>query len=57
MAEITLVVPDENCKGCDFLTDVSYTPQEQYYCRIFKLKIEDCKKCLSCKLLTTRKGE
>lgn len=61
MAEITLVVPDENCKGCDFLAYSSYKSsyqcyQERYYCQIFKCNIANNKKCLSCKLLSTRKG-
>ena len=57
MTEITLVVPDENCKGCDFLMNTSYDYQERLYCRIFQLRIDEYKKCLSCKLLSTKKGE
>lgn len=61
MAEITLTVPNENCEKCDFLMyrQPSYTENRGFedYCRLFGTPIYDKKKCLSCKILTTRKGE
>ena len=62
MVEIKVSVPDENCKGCNFLVYSSYETsyqcyQERYYCQIFKCDIKRNEKCMACKLLTTKKGE
>ena len=61
MAEIKINVPDENCKGCDFLSFSSYEThyqvyQERYYCQIFKCDIKGKEKCMACKMLTIKKG-
>lgn len=61
MAEITLVVPDENCKDCDFKSCSTYENHQNYveknFCRIFSCNIYDNKKCTSCKLLTKKQSE
>lgn len=60
MAEIKITVPDENCKGCDFLATSSYEIhyqeyQESHYCQIFKCNINRNEKCMACKMLTIKK--
>ena len=63
MKIIKVYVPDNDCKGCDFLSHSSYEShyqsyQERYYCTIFKCDIEKNQKCMACKMLadTTEKG-
>ena len=57
MKTIKVCVPDNDCKGCDFLSHSSYEShyqsyQEKYYCMIFKCDIEKNQKCMACKMLT-----
>ena len=56
MKAITVYVPDNDCKGCAFLSHSSYEShhqsyQERYYCTIFKCDIEQNQKCMACELL------
>ena len=57
MAFITLSVPDDTCRDCDFLSTYSYSnyyDYTRYKCNIFKLDISNFQKCISCKLLSTK---
>ena len=55
MKAITVYVPDNGCKGCDFLS-YSYDEscymsyQERCYCTVFKCDIERKQKCVACKM-------
>lgn len=59
MAELRISVPDENCRGCEFLAHSSVETnyqeyQEFYYCQIFKCDIKQHEKCMACKMLTIK---
>ena len=66
MKVIKVYVPDNDCKGCAFLSHSSYEShyqsyQERFYCMIFKCDIEKNQKCMGCKMLavtnySTEKG-
>lgn len=65
MKAITVYVPDNGCKGCDFLS-YSYDEscymsyQERCYCTIFKCDIEKKQRCMACKMFahpTEKDGE
>lgn len=63
MKEIKVYVPENDCKGCDFLSYSSYESyyqnyQEKYYCTIFKCDIARKQKCMACKMFAqpTEKG-
>lgn len=62
MKAIKVYVPDNDCKGCDFLSSSCYESyqsyQERYYCTIFKCDIERKQKCVACKMFAdiTEKG-
>lgn len=56
MKTIKVCVPDNDCKGCDFLSHSSYETgyqcyQEIYRCMIFKCDIAGNQKCIACKML------
>lgn len=57
MAIISISVPDDNCRNCDFLSTCSYSnyyDDTRYKCNIFKLDISNFHKCMACKLLSAK---
>ena len=59
MATIKIWVPNEDCRGCNYLVD----RQENYYsyitaryCTIFRTTIEGYEKCCPCVLLSEKGG-
>lgn len=46
-------VPSENCIGCGYINHSSYEYayhcyDEEYFCRLFKCKIENNQRCVAC---------
>lgn len=55
MKVVKVLVPDDDCKGCDFLAYSSYESHyqsytERYYCQVFKCDIQNNQKCNACAL-------
>ena len=63
MATITIPVPDgDTCKGCEYkghsCVETSYQCYDEYdTCEIFKCKLKDNKKCISCRMLAKMDGD
>lgn len=62
MSELKILVPDNDCKGCDFLShsciETSYQCyQEKDICMIFRTEIKNKQKCMACRMNTRQEGE
>ena len=60
MALIKIRVPDEDCRGCNYLIERQqdyYSYITERYCSIFRTTIEGYTKCCHCNMLSEKEGK